>query len=148
MSESGADPAPGAAPTESERTWGMLAHLAAFAGLVLLVLPVVPLVLSVYGPWFLWSAMPLIGNVAGPWLVWLHKRDQSAFVHEQALESLNFNITVSLAALICEIARLIYVGLLLGLLLFIAWLALTLRAAIKASEGVHYRYPFALRLVK
>jgi hypothetical protein len=148
MSEPGAGPAPGAAPSENERTWGMTAHLAALGGLLLLVLPVVPLVLNVYGSWFLWSAMPLIGNVAGPWLVWLRKRDQSAFVREQALESLNFNITVSLAALVCEVARLIFVGLLLGLLLFVAWLALTLIAAIKASEGVPYRYPFSLRLVK
>ncbi len=143
-----AEPGAGPAPSDNERTWGMLAHLAAFAGLALLVLPAVPLVTDVSGPWFLWLAMPLVGNVAGPWLVWLNKRQQSAFVREQALESLNFNITVSLAGLVSEIARVIYIGLLLGLLVFIAWIALTLIAAIKASEGVHYRYPFALRFVK
>jgi uncharacterized protein len=118
--------APGAAPTETERTWGMLAHLAALAGLV----------------------VPLIGNVAGPWLVWLGKREESAFVGEQARESLNFNITVSLAAIVCGLAALVFIGFLLGTALFIAWLALTLVAAIRASEGVHYHYPFALRLVK
>jgi uncharacterized protein len=148
MSEPGAGPAPGAAPTENERTWGMLAHLAAFAGLVLLLVPVVPIVVTVAGPWFLWSAMPLLGNVAGPWLVWHSKRDQSAFVREQALESLNFNITVSLAALACELAVYIFIGVLLGIALFIAWLVLSLTAAIRASEGVNYRYPFSLRLVK
>ena len=76
-------------------------------------------------------------------LCW-HAPDQVS----EALESLNFNITVSLAGLGCEIARVIYVGLLLGLVLFVAWVALTLIAAIKASEGVNYRYPFSLRLVK
>ena len=126
MSEPGAGPAPGAAPTENERTWGMLAHLAAFAGLVL----------------------PLIGNVVLPLLVWHSWRDRSAFVGEQALESLNFNISVSLGALVCGILTLVFFGILLGMALFVAWLALTLIAAIKASEGVNYRYPFSLRLVK
>ena len=126
MSEPGAAPAPGAAPTENERTWGMLAHLAAFAGLVL----------------------PLIGNVVGPLLVRHSWRERSAFVGEQALESLNFNISVSLGAVVCWILMWVFVGFLLGLALFITWLALTLIAAIRASEGVDYRYPFSLRLVK
>jgi uncharacterized Tic20 family protein len=126
MSESGADPAPGAAPTENERTWGMLAHLAAFGGLV----------------------VPLVGNVVGPLLVWHSWRGRSTFVGEQALESLNFNISVSIAAAVCWVAVFIFIGVLLGIALFFAWLALTIIAAIKASEGVSYRYPFALRLVK
>jgi uncharacterized protein len=126
MSESAAGPAPGAAPTESERTWGMLAHLSALFGLI----------------------VPLIGNVVAPLIVWITKREQSAFVGEQALESLNFNITVSIGALICGLAALVFVGFLLGTALFIAWLALTLIAGIRASEGQHYRYPFSLRLVK
>lgn len=117
---------PGTMPSETERTWGMLAHLAALCGLI----------------------APVIGNVAGPWLLWLMKRDESAFVGEQARESLNFNITVSLGAIVCGIAALVLIGFLLGLALFIVWLALTLTAAIRASEGAHYHYPFALRLVK
>ena len=36
----------------------------------------------------------------------------------------------------------------IGLLLFVAWFVLTIIAAVKANEGVAYRYPFALRLVK
>jgi uncharacterized Tic20 family protein len=126
MSEPGAGPAPGAAPTENERTWGMLAHLAAFAGLV----------------------APLIGNIVVPLLIWHSWRERSAFVGEQALESLNFNISVSIAAVICCIAVFVFVGILLGLALAGAWIVLTLIAAIRASEGVSYRYPFSLRLVK
>ena len=51
-------------------------------------------------------------------------------------------------ALVCGVLMLVFVGFLLGTALFVAWLALTLIAAIKASEGVSYRYPFSLRLVK
>lgn len=126
VSEVDPSPASSAAPTENERTWGMLAHLAALVGLI----------------------VPLVGNVVAPWLVWLTKRDQSAFVGEQARESLNFNISVSLAAIVCSLLVLVFIGVLLGMALFIVWLAFTLTAAIRASEGVNYHYPFSLRLVK
>ncbi|MBS0367409.1 MAG: DUF4870 domain-containing protein [Proteobacteria bacterium] len=122
-----ADPTVAAtAPTESERTWGMLAHLAALAGLVL----------------------PLLGNVLGPLAVYLTRKDPSAFVSAHAREALNFNITVSLASILCGILALLYIGFALGVLLFIAWLVLTLIAAIRASEGALYHYPVTLRLVK
>jgi uncharacterized Tic20 family protein len=35
-----------------------------------------------------------------------------------------------------------------GVIVAIAWLVFTIIAAIKASEGVAYRYPISLRLVK
>jgi len=113
-------------PTENERTWGMLAHLSALVGLVL----------------------PLIGMVVGPLAVWLARRDESPFVAAHALEALNFNITVLLTAVVCVLLMLVFIGFLLGSALFVAWLVLTLIAAIRASEGESYRYPFSLRLVK
>jgi len=118
--------APSAAPTENERTWGMLAHLSALAGLV----------------------VPLIGIVLGPLVVWLAKRDESVFVAAHAKEALNFNISVLLGAIVCMLLMLVFIGVLLGTALFIAWLVMTLVAAIKASEGHPYQYPFSLRLVK
>jgi len=118
--------APSAAPTENERTWGMLAHLSALVGLV----------------------VPLIGIVLGPLVVWLAKRDESVFVAAHAKEALNFNISVLLGAIVCMLLMLVFIGVLLGTALFIAWLVMTLVAAIKASEGHPYQYPFSLRLVK
>jgi uncharacterized Tic20 family protein len=118
--------APGAPPTEKERTWGMLAHLSALVGI----------------------PMPMIGIVLGPLAVWLLRRDDSAFVEAHAREALNFNITVLLAAMACILLMLVFIGVLLGTALFVAWLVLILIAAIKASEGAPYHYPFALRLVK
>jgi uncharacterized protein len=126
MSDPNSSPASGAAPTENERTWGMLAHLSALVGLVI----------------------PLIGNVLGPLGVSIARADQSAFVAAHAKEALNFNISVTLAAGVCALLMLVFIGFLLGSALFIAWLVMTLIAAIKASEGVAYRYPFSLRLVK
>jgi uncharacterized protein len=126
MSDPSETPAPASAPTENERTWGMLAHLSALAGLV----------------------MPLIGIVLGPLIVWLARRDESPFVAAHAKEALNFNISVLIGAVVCTLLMLVFIGILLGTALFIVWLVMTLIAAIKASEGEVYRYPFSLRLVK
>jgi uncharacterized Tic20 family protein len=110
--------------TQEERTWGMLAHLAAFAFFI----------------------CPL-GNVIGPLIVWLVKRDQSQFVADQGREALNFNISVLLAGLVCGLLVLVFIGILMGVALFIFWLAMTIVAGIKAGEGVTYRYPLTLRLI-
>lgn len=129
MNESNSDsvttPAAAGVPTQDERTWGMLAHLTAFAGFI------IP-----------------FGNVFGPLVVWLVKRDQSAFVSDQGKEALNFNISVLLAAAVCGVLVFVFIGILLGVALFVFWLTMTIVAGIKAGEGVRYRYPFALRLVK
>ncbi len=126
MSDSVSASPPAAAPTENERTWGMLAHLSAFFGLVL----------------------PLVGNSIGPFVLWVSRRDRSDFVADQAREALNFNLSVTLAAIVCALLWLVFIGILLSIALFVAWLVMTLIAAIKASEGVLYRYPISLRLVK
>ena len=52
------------------------------------------------------------------------------------------------AAVVCWLLTLVTVGILLGAVLFIMWLVMTIIAAIKASEGIGYRYPISLRLVK
>jgi uncharacterized Tic20 family protein len=103
----------------------MLAHLAAFAFFV----------------------CPF-GNVIGPLIVWLVKRDQSEFIADQGREALNFNISVLLAGIVCGILFFVAIGIPLAAILFIFWLAMTIVAGIKASEGVRYRYPFTLRLVQ
>lgn len=117
-------PAPGVA-TQDERTWAMLAHLSAFAFFI----------------------CPF-GNVIGPLIVWLVKRDQLPLVADQGKEALNFNITFALAAIVCGVLVFILVGIVLFVALFIFWLAMTIIAGIKAGEGIRYRYPVTLRLIK
>jgi uncharacterized protein len=109
-----------------ERTWAMVAHFSALAAFI----------------------VPPIGGVLGPLVVWLVKREQSAFVAEAAKEALNFNIVVLLGALVCVLLVFVFIGILLGAVLFGFWLVMTVVAGIKASEGVHYRYPISLRIVK
>jgi uncharacterized Tic20 family protein len=116
---------PAAVPTQDERTWGMVAHLAALA---FFILP--------------------FGNILGPLVVWLAKRDQSTFVALHAKEALNFNITFLLGAIVCGLLLAFSIGILFGAVLFVYWLVMTIIAALKANEGAAYRYPFTVRLVK
>ncbi|HTY50491.1 MAG TPA: DUF4870 domain-containing protein [Steroidobacteraceae bacterium] len=111
--------------TDQERSWGMLAHLSALAGIV----------------------FPVLGAVLGPLIVWLARREHSAFVNDQGREALNFNISVLLAGVVCGLLTWVFIGFLLGLLLFIYWLVMTIVAGVKAGEGVAYRHAYTLRLV-
>jgi uncharacterized protein len=113
-------------PTQEERTWGMIAHLSAFAVFV----------------------FPVGGNIIAPLIIWLTRRDTSAFVDAEAKEALNFNISVSLGWIVCGLLTFVLIGIPLGVVLFLGWLVLTIIAAVKATEGVGYRYPISLRLVK
>jgi uncharacterized Tic20 family protein len=76
------------------------------------------------------------------------------FVADQAKEALNFGITLTLACFVLLMLTIFSLG--LGALITIpafmaigiAALVLVIIAAIKANEGVAYRYPATLRLVK
>jgi hypothetical protein len=87
------------------------------------------------------------GNILGPLIVYLAKRDQSAFVAAHAREALNFNITVALGGLLSCLLLLLFIGVLFAALILLFWLVMTIVAALKANEGLPYRYPFTLRLV-
>jgi uncharacterized Tic20 family protein len=114
------------APTQDERTWGMIAHLSGFAVFL----------------------FPLGGNILAPLIIWLTRRDTSAHVEMEAREALNFNISVTLGWIVCGSLVFALIGIPLGAALFIYWLVMTIVAGVKASEGIGYRYPFSLRLVK
>ena len=111
-------------PTADEKTWGMMAHLSA-------------LIASLVGLPFL-----------GPLVVMLTKGKESAWVEKQAKEALNFQITVMIALVISGASILCVVGLVLAPLVALVALVLTILAGIKANEGVMYRYPATIRLVK
>jgi uncharacterized Tic20 family protein len=108
------------------RQWGMFAHLASLAGIVL----------------------PVIGQFVGPLVVWMMKKDTMPFVDDQGKESLNFQITVLIAAVVLTPTFCIGIGFVIMPVLGIAALVLAILAGVKANEGVRYRYPFTLRLIK
>jgi uncharacterized Tic20 family protein len=129
-------PPPASTPAQDERQWAMFAHLSALLG---------GLLTSAVGGW---------GFFIGPLVIWLVKKDSMPFVADQAKEALNFNITISAIFLLLLVLSLMTLG--LGFLVTVpimlvvglAALVLVIMAAVKANEGVAYRYPFAIRLIK
>ena len=114
-------PPPEGAASQEDRTLALLTHL---SGVVLSFL--VPLIV---------------------WLIHRDKPDRS-FLNDQSKEALNFQITIAIAFLACSVLTLILIGMLLMPLVWLFNLIFCILAGIKANEGVAYRYPFTLRLIK
>lgn len=112
-------------PDSSERSMAMLGHLAGYAGL----------------------AFPF-GSLLGPFLVYILKRDESAYIEDQAREALNFQITIMLAFLVSIPLMFIAIGFVTMLVAGVWWLVGTAIGATKANAGEWYRYPATIRFVK
>lgn len=87
-------------------------------------------------------------SFVGALVIWLVKKDSSPYVGAQALEALNFQITIAIGWLVCMILTVILIGALLMPVIFIVNLVFCILGAMAASKGESYRYPFAIRLLK
>jgi uncharacterized Tic20 family protein len=112
--------------TRDDRTWAMIAHLSALAG---------------------YTIVPL-GNIIAPLIIWLVKKDQSWFVDDQAKEALNFQISMTIYAIISGILVIVLIGIALLIILYVVGVILIIIATIKANDGYQYRYPLTIRLIK
>ena len=108
------------------RTWGMICHIVALVGLL--------------GNGF--------GFVVAPLIVWLIKREELPFIDDQGKESLNFQITMAIACLVCIPLCFILIGFVLLLVAALLMIIFPIIGAVKANDGEYYRYPFAIRLIK
>ena len=122
-------------PSSEARQWAMFCHLSALIGGLVL------------APAHAITFIP-IGNIVGPLIIWFLKKDQYPMVNDQGKESLNFQITVSIAVAIGIVLCFALIGVVLLPIIGIAALVLVIIASIKAYDGVAYRYPFSLRLIK
>jgi uncharacterized Tic20 family protein len=80
-------------------------------------------------------------------VIWLIKKDESSFATAQAKEALNFQITLIIGWAIAFALTFILIGAFLFPVLWILNLVFCIIAAVAASKGQAYRYPFALRLI-
>jgi hypothetical protein len=108
-----------AAPKGNDKIWTILCHLSFFVGLPFL--------------------LPLV--------VYLAMKNDSAYVRENAREALNFHISVLIYSICCVPLVFLVIGIPLLVIVGIASLVLAVVAAVKASDGLCYRYPLTLRLV-
>lgn len=105
--------------TGSDKLWAILSHIS-----------------CLFGIWFI---IPIV--------VYLVMRDESDYVAENAKEALNFHISLLIYALCSLLLVFMLVGIPLLVVLGLCALVLSIVAAVKASDGIIYRYPLTIRLV-
>ena len=116
-------------PDKDDRNWAMIAHLSAFAYYI-----------------------TGIGHILGPLIVWLSKRDGHPFIDDQAKEALNFQISITIyviaAVIMCVTVILAVIGIPILICVHAFQIVCMIIAAIKARDGVAFRYPLSLRFIK
>ena len=113
------------AVTGEDRLWGALAHFSALA-------------MYVTG----------VGHIVGPMIIWLWKRDTNAFVANEAKEAMNFNISITIYMAVAAVLVLALIGIPLLILIHAFQVICIIIGGLKGSDGIAFRYPLNLRLVK
>ena len=108
------------------RKWAMLCHIIALVGLL----------------------GNGVGFLLGPLLVWLFKKEDDPFIDEQGREAVNFQLTMLLAMIVSALLCLVLIGFVLIVIVGLMMIIFPIIGAIKANDGEHYRYPFAIRFIK
>ena len=120
----GGPPGQAPLPPDQERLWAMLAHLLSFVAAYIALGFLAPLVvLLVFGP-------------------------RSAYVRAHAVESLNFNLSWLVYAVVGVILIIVGIGLLLLIALGIAYVVLVIIASVRANNGEFFRYPLTIRFMR
>ena len=98
-----------------------------------------------------WGSFAHLGGVLGilpSLIIWLVFKDRGSFTNTEAKEALNFQITILIGYLISAVLLVIAIGALLWWAVWIVSVVFSIIAFMKAKDGQHYRYPFAIRLIK
>lgn len=88
------------------------------------------------------------GSVIAPLILWLVKKNEDAFLDATGKEVINFQISIVIYTIIATLSLFIVVGIILLPVILILALVYTIIGAIKASNGVVYRYPLTFRFIK
>ena len=109
---------------QDEKTWATLVHIAPFAAAFV--------------------GIPFLG----PLIVFLLLKDRGPFVRFHAAQALNFQIIITIALWVFGLLSFVLIGIPFFIATCIAWVALSIVAAVKANQGEWYRYPLTPELVK
>ena len=98
-----------------------------------------------------WGSFAHLGGVIGvlpSLIIWLVFKDRGSFTNTEAKEALNFQITLIFAYIISSILVIVFIGAILIWAVWIVGVVFSIIAFLRAKDGNHYRYPFAVRLIK
>ena len=108
-----------------ERNWALFSHLGMLAGMF------IP-----------------FGNILTPLIIWQVNKDKSEYITDHAKEALNFQLTMLIIYIGCALMCIILIGIPMLIIAFLLDIILSIIAAVKASNGEYYDYPFNFRLIK
>ena len=98
-----------------------------------------------------WASFAHLGGIIGflpSLIIWLVFKDRGSFTNSEAKEALNFQITLLIAEVVGYIMMAILIGFLIVPAVYIVRIIFSILAFLKTWDGISYRYPFALRLIK
>ena len=107
-----------------DNTMAMLCHLSALAGFV------IP-----------------FGSILGPLILWLVKKDEMSIVDRHGRDSLNFQLTMLIAYIVCFVLIFAVVGIILLPLVALFSFIMVIVASIKAYEGKEFKYPLSFKFL-
>jgi hypothetical protein len=107
------------------RNWAVLCHLSALIGFI------IP-----------------FGNIIAPLVIWLIKKEESPFIDDQGKEAVNFQISMTIYAIISAILIFIIIGFVLLIAVGLLEIIFIIVAAVRASNGEKYRYPLSIHFIK
>ena len=108
-----------------ERTWSIIVHAAAFAGLL------VP-----------------FGSILGPFIVWIVKKPESAEVDRQGKTAINFQISMLIYVIVAAVLIRYAIGWVLLIALGIFWFVMVLVATIRVANGRGPGYLLSMGFLK
>lgn len=100
----------------------------------------------------LWSTLIHIGGILFGFLPaligYLVLKDRGPFIREHTKTALNFQITMTLAAIVGGILTIILVGIFILLAVGIVIIIFSIMAAVAANKGQYYNYPLTIKFIK
>ncbi|GAA1784749.1 DUF4870 domain-containing protein [Agromyces lapidis] len=108
-----------------------------------------------------WASFAHLGGIIGflpSLIIWLVFKDRGQFTNTEAKEALNFQITATIAYVAILVVNSVLTAITFGFWALIGWIlplalwvvviVFSIQGFVKAKDGNHYRYPFAIRLIK
>lgn len=89
-----------------------------------------------------------IFSILPPLIVYLVKKNDGGWIRRQTAEALNFQLTMLVLWAIGWVLVLVLIGFLILWVLGVLNIVLCIIAAVKANDGIDYRYPLAIRFVR
>ena len=92
-------------------------------------------------------ALGAITGFLGPLIIMFTAGNTSPYVRREAVEALNFQITIAIAGVAPFLLSIVVIGVFLIPIVGIVGFVFPIIGAVKVNGGETYTYPFALRLV-